>query len=71
MSTKNEKLDRLIKIADFLDKHDREEDADFVEDLIRDEVGVPREVEVEVPEEELAQIREVYELMGESLAKPQ
>jgi hypothetical protein len=71
MYSKKERLDRLIKIADFLDTHDREEDADFMEGLIRQEVGAPaeesQEIEIEIPEDELVQIREIHRLIGDSL----
>lgn len=59
----NKKKERLIKIADFLDRHKNEEDADFITSLIAEDSDI-----IEVPKDELELLKLVQEALQESLS---
>lgn len=66
--TKEEKIKMLVKVADFLDRMGETETADFVDGMISEEsADMPREVNLEIPEDEYDLLRKVYEALGESL----
>ncbi len=55
----------IIRIADFLDKSDKVEEADFMDSLLQEELD--EGMEVEIPEEELNELQRVFESLKESL----
>ena len=62
-------IDRLIKIADFLDKSGKEEDADLIDQVVHD---LNDDSIVEIPEDEYEQLMLVFDSMFESLhSKPE
>jgi hypothetical protein len=60
----NNKIIRLIKIADELDRLDMNEDADFIDSLIKDE-GTDKVIDI--PEDEYDLLQDIYKALGESL----
>lgn len=74
-------IDRLIKIADFLDQHGHQEDADFMTGILvaykQAQLGALDGInqehdytdQIEVPEEELDLLRQVFSALGESLGE--
>jgi hypothetical protein len=58
--------DIIVKIADFLDRHDMEEEADFMDSLLENEEA-NESVEIEIPEAELDEIQKVLEALKDSL----
>lgn len=58
--------DIIVKIADFLDRHDMEEEADFMDSLLENEEA-NESVEIEIPEAELDEIQKVFEALKDSL----
>ncbi len=62
-------IERLIKIADFLDRMERPEDADLIDQLIGrvGDSGLVFDKEVSVPEDELEIIRSVYDSLRSSI----
>lgn len=64
---KQSKLERLIKIADILDRAGQRDEASFIDDLIKDSVRAPDNVEIEIPEDEYELLNELYNSLGTSL----
>lgn len=74
-------VDRIIKIADFLDQHNRQEDADFMTGILiaykKAQVGSLDDLnqeadytqELEIPEDELDLLRQVFSALGDSLGE--
>ncbi len=75
-------INRLIKIADFLDSHGLEEDASFMTGILvayktAQDIGALDGInqehdytqEIEVPDEELELLRQVFSALGESLGE--
>lgn len=76
-------IDRLLKIANTLDRHGHEEDADFMTGLIiaykkaqvgsfdniNQESDYSDEEMIEVPEDEMELLRQVFSAFGESLGE--
>lgn len=60
-------LNRLIKIADLLDKLGYEEDASFVDSLIGEQAD---QEEIEIPEDEYDALQMIHESLMESLNSP-
>lgn len=55
-------IERLIKIADLLDKLGNEEDADFMNDIIKDY----KEDIIEIPEDEFEMLKMVHDSLMDS-----
>jgi hypothetical protein len=64
---KQSRLERLIKIADILDKAGEMEDASFIDQMIKDTVKPQEEIEIEIPEEEYEILQKLYDSLGSSL----
>jgi hypothetical protein len=74
-------INRLIKIANILDKQGYEEDADFVTGLLveykKAQLGsidgldkkAYSDSEIDIPEDELALLRQVFSALGDSLGE--
>lgn len=67
MYSKKERLKLLVKIADILDRDDEEEAADFVDSMIEEESLMPDDLTIEVPNEELDELRTIHDALGDSL----
>jgi len=65
MNLKN-KIAKLIKIADYLDKQDMAEDADFIDSLLENEIN-DTEIDIEIPSDEYDQIQEISDALSKSL----
>jgi hypothetical protein len=65
----SDKISKLIKIADFLDRHNKEDEASFIDDLMAQikKAEYMEELEVEIPEDELEMLKLVYDSLGKSL----
>lgn len=66
--TKSERVDFLVKVADFLDRSNQYDLADMADSLLADEVknSPSKELEVEIPEEEYEILKEIYKALGRS-----
>lgn len=66
--TKSERVDFLVKVADFLDRNNQHDLADMADSLLADEVknSPSKELEVEIPEEEYEILKEIYKALGRS-----
>ncbi len=61
---KQDKINNLIKLADYLDNQGNEEGANFIDNLIAEEGSLE---ELEVPEDEYNQILEISKALAKSL----
>lgn len=60
---------RLIKIADYLDSQGKEEDADFLDSLIKSDIDYDEIIDI--PEEEMELLKQISEALQEGLAQPE
>ncbi len=71
--TKQEKLFRLIKIADFLDRNELTEDAALVDEIISEKSApsptenTDTEPQLEIPQEEYDLLKQVYLSLGQAI----
>lgn len=61
----SDKKEKLVKIADFLDRNEMPEEADLIDEIIREKSDM--EVEIVVPEDDLELLKQIYESLGQSL----
>lgn len=67
--TKQEELSKLIKIADFLDRNELQDEAALIDEVISDESAQPEayEEDIEIPKEEYDLLQEIYHSFGQSI----